>query len=419
VAVSPKGFEDEYHNEWLVQITRLDLWLRSSQKSATAMFSLNTWRWLLLVILSCGFAAGEWKVQQRADPDSRIRLHIGLRTNSKQEELHQLALSISDPQQVNFRQHFTAEQLLRFVQAPEHHFADVKQWLNEAGIPTSDILLRGNVVETTTNVSNAELLLNTTYNVYTDNEGTTVIRTEAYKLPKTLQEAVTFISPTTTLPVPTRKQRGLAHINQDRNANKRQSSCGANDQTTPGCIRQIYNITYTPKPNRTTFAIYATEAASYSSSDLKTFLRNYNPSATDAEYAIIGSGNSSNGSPGIGGAFETALDTQTALGLAWPAQGILYDLGGVFGPKKGEIYDPFVQFLQDLIHNDTVPSVVSFSESLPENQMDPGYAKSLCDMMMQIGLRGVTLLFSSGDNGPQGDQPTGTHKNIFESEFSR
>jgi tripeptidyl-peptidase-1 len=336
--------------------------------------------------------------------------------NDSQDELRRLASSISDPRQVLFRQHLSAEQLLEFVQAPEHAFKDVKQWLSEAGIPTSDILLGGNVVEAMTNVSTAETLLNTTYNVYVDDEGTTVIRTKVYDLPKKLQDAVTFVSPTTVLPVP-RKQRLLADINPDSQVNKRQASCGANDQTTPACVRQIYNITYTPKPNRTTFAVCATEAALYSSSDLKAFLQTYNPPATDAEYTVIGSGNSSNGSPGIGGAFETALDTQTALGLAWPAQGILYNLGGVFGPNKGEIYDPFVQFLQDLIHNDTVPSVVSFSESMPENQMNPEYAKSLCDMMMQVGTRGVTLLFSSGDNGPQGDQPTGTHKNIFEPEF--
>jgi tripeptidyl-peptidase-1 len=356
------------------------------------MISLNIWRWLLLVVLCCGFVAGNWKVQQRANPDSRIRLHIGLRMNDRQDELQRLASSISDPRQAPFRKHLTSEQLLEFVQAPEHVFADVKKWLYEAGIPKSDILLRGNVVEVMINVSTAETLLNTTYYEFADDEGTRLTRTKAYNLPEKLKDSVTFVSPTTILP-PARKQRTLAQ-NPDSHVNKRQTSCGVNDQTTLGCIRQIYNITYTPKPNRTTFAVYATEAASYSSSDLQTFLKTYNPPAVDAEYTVVGSGNSSNGSPGIGGAFETALDTQTALGLAWPAQGVLYNLGGVFGPNIGVIYDPFVQFLQDLIYNDTVPSVVSFSESMPENQMDPDYAKSLCDMMMQVGTRGVTLLFS-------------------------
>lgn len=121
--------------------------------------------------------------------------------------------------------------------------------------------------------------------------------------------------------------------------------------------------------------------------------------------------------PGIEGAFKTHLDTQTSLGLAWPAKGVLHNLGGVFGPNPSQTYDHFVQFLQDLIHNETVPSVVSFSESMPEDQVDPAYEQQLCSMMAQVGTRGVTLLFSSGDNGPQGDQPSGKHEAIFEPEF--
>ena len=144
----------------------------------------------------------------------------------------------------------------------------------------------------------------------------------------------------------------------------------------------------------------------------------YNEPAAEAnaQYIVEGSGDSIEDS-GIEAKFETALDTQTLLGLAWPAQGILYNRGGVFGPKAGQTYDPFVQFLQELITNKTVPSVVSFSESMPEDMMDAAYAKRLCSMMAQVGARGVTLLFSSGDNGPNGDQPTGTHNAIFEPEF--
>jgi len=105
------------------------------------------------------------------------------------------------------------------------------------------------------------------------------------------------------------------------------------------------------------------------------------------------------------------------MGLAWPSHGILFENGGVFGSKPGQTYDRFVTFLQELINNATVPSVVSFSESMPEDMVDPAYAKRLCNMMAQVGTRGVSLLFSSGDNGPNGDQPTGTHNAIFEPEF--
>lgn len=183
-------------------------------------------------------------------------------------------------------------------------------------------------------------------------------------------------------------------------------------------MRQVYEIDYSAQPDRTKFAIYGTEAASFSASDLQTYLERYNSEAAKAnpKYEIVGTGDPSEGSSETA-KFEVALDTQTALGLAWPAQGVFYNLGGVFGPDKGKTYDPFVQFLHEMAANKTVPSVVSFSESMPEDMMDPGYARHLCIMMARVGLRGVSLLFSSGDNGPNGDQATGKHNAIFEPEF--
>lgn len=196
------------------------------------------------------------------------------------------------------------------------------------------------------------------------------------------------------------------------------ADCGANSEVTPTCIRQAYQIDYDAKPSRVTFAVYGTEAASFSSGDLQTYLERYNKPAADAkpQYKVIGNGDPNEGSDPTA-KFEVALDTQTALGLAWPAQGVFYNKGGVFGPNAGKTYDPFVQFLHELTTNKTVPSVVSFSESMPEDMMDPGYARHLCNLMARVALRGVSLLFSTGDNGPNGDQPTGKHKSIFEPEF--
>ena len=196
------------------------------------------------------------------------------------------------------------------------------------------------------------------------------------------------------------------------------ADCGANSEVTPSCIRQAYQIDYNAKPSRVTFAVYGTEAASFSSGDLQTYLERYNEPAADAkpQYRVVGNGDPNEGSNPTA-KFEVALDTQTALGLAWPAQGVFYNKGGVFGPNAGKTYDPFVQFLHELTTNKTVPRVVSFSESMAEDFMDPGYARHLCSLMARVALRGVSLLFSTGDNGPNGDQPTGKHKNIFEPEF--
>lgn len=50
---------------------------------------------------------------------------------------------------------------------------------------------------------------------------------------------------------------------------------------------------------------------------------------------------------------------------------------------------PFVKFLQHLICTQALPSVVSFSESMPEDRFDAACAQQLCSMMVQARTKGV------------------------------
>ena len=364
-----------------------------------------------------------WEKRSLAPPDSLLKLHIALKQADNGARVEQVLLSISDPNSPQFRQYIEAEEAPLLAAPAQDSVQAVESWLQQHDMFSNATLSNG-IFEVDTTVRQAERLLNTTYFVFTD--GTQkIIRNELFYFPDSVLEHIDLITPTTMFPKPAKWN--VPHDStpsfytstkvQEPVLGKR-DSCGANDFVTPTCVRKVYDIDYQAKPNRTTFAVYGTEAASFSSTDLNTYLLKFNEPAASAgaTFTVVGKGDSSESS-GIEAKFETALDTQTLLGLAWPAKGILYNNGGVFGPNPGQTYDNFVNFLQQLITNKTVPSVVSFSESMPEDMMDSAYAKRLCNMMAQVGARGVTLLFSSGDNGPNGDQPSGTHKKIFEPEF--
>jgi tripeptidyl-peptidase-1 len=361
-----------------------------------------------------------WTEVRRASPEAIIHLHIGVKASSGQRYLERRSAEIASPGSASYRQHLSASDLQSLL-APAKSTADqVQSWLYNNGDKTpSSTSQRGNIIEVTTTIVEAERLLNTTYSVYTDGV-TNIVRSQEIHLPCHVRPHIEFVSPTDSFPEPVK----LTKIpTQPKTILRRQSSdngtCGADDYTTPSCVRSIYNITYTAEPNRTSFGVYATEAASFDPNDLQKFLQTYNKPAADAyaQYEVVGTGDPANGEPGLESRIETALGTQTALGLAWPARGILYNLGGVFGPTIGETYDPFVRFLQDLMHNETVPTVVVFTESVAENRMNEDYARSLCTMFQNIGARGVSLVFSSGNNGAQGDQPTEAHAQIFEPKF--
>ncbi|KXT05316.1 hypothetical protein AC578_11103 [Pseudocercospora eumusae] len=367
-----------------------------------------------------------WYRSVLAPRNGNIKLHIALRQEDGGAAVERQLMLAADPESAGFRQHIGSDQASDLSIPARGSVRNMEIWLKQHDL-LKDASLFGGIYEIDTTTRQAERLLNTTYFVYTDGVQD-LIRTELYHLPDSVAGDIDFVTPTTVFPRARRPAiQPESRPNLESQASLQQrDSCGSSyDLTSPTCIRQAYGISfegfnYTVRADRTTFAVYATEGATYDPKDLQSFLEKYNPPAAQAtaSYTVIGTGDAKD-QGGTGPKFETALDTQTFMGLAWPAKGLLYNNGGVFGPRKGVTYDNLVVFLQDLISNrsETLPSVVSVSESMPENSLDPAYAKRLCNMMAQVGTRGISLLFSSGNNDPNGDQPTGEHKAIFEPEF--
>ncbi|KAF2163173.1 hypothetical protein M409DRAFT_68772 [Zasmidium cellare ATCC 36951] len=364
-----------------------------------------------------------WQCISPAPRDGSIKLHIAIRQADGGNAVEQQLLKASDPNSATFRQHLTAKEVAQLSQPSDESVNTVQDWLRQHGLITSTVQPHG-ICEIDTTISVVENMLNASYHSFSDGTAT-IMRTEIFYLPDGIAKHIDFITPTTMFPNPSKGDgihRELLKRSQTTQQLERRDSCGPNDYSTPTCIRQVYGINYTAAPNRTTFAVFATEGASatYDQASLQKYLEQYNKPAAAARpsYIINGAGDPAN-EGGIEADFEVALDTQALLGLAWPAQGILYNRGGVFGPNVGTEYDRFVAFLTELMNYETVPSVVSFSESQPENLMDRDYALRLCNMMAAIGDRGVTLIFSSGNNGANGDNASNDppHKAIFEPKF--
>ncbi|PIB01915.1 Tripeptidyl-peptidase sed2 [Cercospora beticola] len=370
-----------------------------------------------------------WERRSLTPKDNSIKLHIAVRHADDGEAIErQLALA-SDPNSPSFRQHVSAEEAARLSEPTRENVHEVEEWLWEHDLLEKASLF-GGIFEIDTTIQQAEQLLNTTYSTFSDG-WKEINRAELYHLPKAVADCIDFVTPTTSFPQPgdaEQQEHAKELLRRSGHIFKRQQNntecTGADGLATPSCIRRVYDINfdglnYTAQPNRTTFAVYATESASFNNSDLQAYLREYNPAAAQASasYELVGSGGVPD--PGIAAKFETSLGTQALLGLAYPEvqNGIFYNYGGVFGPEIGQTYDNFVTFLQQLLSNETVPSVISITESANENLFDPDYARRLCLMMAQIGARGVSLLFSTGNNGANGQEAGGEHKTIFEPKF--
>ena len=104
---------------------------------------------------------------------------------------------------------------------------------------------------------------------------------------------------------------------------------------------------------------------------------------------------------------EGALDVQTMLGIAWPTRLISYSTGGSqpkfkpddFTPtNNNEPYFAWVRYMLNLSDGD-LPYVVSTSYAEDEQTVSPEYTERVCNSFAQLGVRGVSLFFNSGDEG--------------------
>lgn len=75
----------------------------------------------------------------------------------------------------------------------------------------------------------------------------------------------------------------------------------------------------------------------------------------------------------------------------------------------------FYDIINDLLAQDTVPQVLSTSYGLGEASMSADVANSMCQAYMQLGARGVSILFSSGDVGVGPSTCSGEFQPMFPS----
>jgi len=125
--------------------------------------------------------------------------------------------------------------------------------------------------------------------------------------------------------------------------------------------------------------------------DLQDFYKQYDTTSSGRTPTIVGPNDQTN--PGD----EASLDIQYVSAMAHgSAFSFIYTAGRA--PKNPD-NEPFLVFVQSLANQTTVPYVISTSYGDDENTVDTDYATRLSQEFSKLGLRGVSVLFSSGDSG--------------------
>ncbi|KAI0261762.1 family S53 protease [Gloeopeniophorella convolvens] len=240
--------------------------------------------------------------------------------------------------------------------------------------------------------------------------GTTAVRTLAYSIPAALKGHLDFVHPTimyqlnrqplVSIPVPRGVTPAVTQPGESLTPEAVPASCAST--VTPACLQALYGIPAArASQSSNVLGVSGFIDQFANQADLKSFLtalRPDLPSTTTFSLQTLDGGSNSQTLSQAG--VEADLDTQYTVGVASGVPVTFVSVGdntrdGVFG---------FLDIINFLLGESSPPSVLTTSYGSNENEVSRSLANNLCNAYAQLGARGTSILFSSGDGGVSGTQ---------------
>ncbi|MCJ1447868.1 MAG: hypothetical protein MMC23_008380 [Stictis urceolatum] len=382
--------------------------------------------WLLSLLATQAFGAvhemlstapNGWTRSEVAAGNTQISLQIALQEQNL-DQLESKLYAISTPGDAQYQQHMEMEDIETLF-APKQESKDkVVAWLKKAGV--SHIYQTGSYVNFATDVATANKLLDAQFAHY-ESDGVSKIRTLLYSVPDDLSEHIDIISPTTYFG----KTRALAppSLHFSPAASKSSLATRALDKScaqeiTPKCIKELYNLVdYTPNPksgSKIGFGSFLNETAVHS--DLKLFEQKFGIPSQDFKSVLVNGGKDNQSADAPHG--EANLDVQYIIGTSHPLPVTQFIVGGSppYIPNIDEptnTNEPYLDYYNYLLSKPSseLPNVISNSYGDDEETVPIKYAKRVCNLIGKLGMRGISVLESSGDLGVGAGCKTNDGKN--------
>lgn len=377
-------------------------------------------------------APGGWSKVGKAPADHVLNLKIGL-TQSNFAELERQLFQVSDPQHARYGQHLSVDEVNELVRPADATINEVEQWLVRSGVDLSDAATTWTPAKTWVTfpikVADAETLLNTEYSLWQYQDGSILVRTENWSLPVELSQHITAVQPTNSWARLSRRAplqevpRSVNYLQAPDNlpdvplpADSAVAAACNFSAVTPNCIRTLYGASdYTVSSNSKSKLGITDYLEEYNNrSDTYQFLQMYRPEAASAAYSFaqisiaggqIDTGvNTADAQPNTG--FEGNLDSEYILGVGYPLELTAWSTGGrdpsympSLSTPEPNSDEPFLIWANYITSQADVPQMISTSYGDDEQTVSRSYAQAVCNEFAQLGARGVTLLFASGDYG--------------------
>ncbi|KAE8156823.1 subtilisin-like protein [Aspergillus tamarii] len=350
----------------------------------------------------------DWVDVGTPSPSKPIELQLAVHPE-KVSEFEQKVIEISTPGNQNYGHHMSRDEVRSFLYSSDVAPRKVLSWLEAAHIPATSINKHTGWITFTVPVSQAEQLLKTRFYIFEHKKSkATVVRTLKYSVPKELRSFVQMIQPTTRFSQ--LMAQAESPLLQALPVTIKDLVAGCSSIVTPNCLRELYGISEAkPKPdrrNRLGISGFLGQYARYS--DFHQFLRLYAPRITDTNYTVVLINGGLNLQDSLEDSSEASLDIQYAAALADNSFTTFYSTAG-HGPVirdsgyngASDPHEPYLEQLRYLLDlpDDELPAVLTTSYGELEQSVPEIYARTTCNMFAQLGARGVSMIFSSGDSG--------------------
>ncbi|KAI9455777.1 subtilisin-like protein [Lactarius psammicola] len=348
-----------------------------------------------------------WESQGYPHNKTTIDLYLALKSH-REDALIDALYKVSNPWDPQYGAHLTKEQVAELVAPHPDTLELVSSWLEHYDIPSTSIstTLGGNWLAVVgVSVSQANDILGASYQLYQHAvTNDTILRTISYSLPEALDGHIETVVPTTYFGSPlTEGMRQWMSPSAPAEARGRSGSgelvtvlSSREVRVMPSDLRSLYKLeTYVPAAaDRNVFGIAGYDDNYPSPQDLKSFMETYRTEGVDATYTVeyVNGGKYDPNNPSV----EGNLNIQYAEALAYPTRHIYYTTAGT---PNSLTDDPYIRWIRYLLEKTNIPQTISTSYGGVEQVLAPGYMNSICRLFAQLGARGVSILFASGDHG--------------------
>ncbi|OQE37309.1 hypothetical protein PENCOP_c010G08605 [Penicillium coprophilum] len=314
-------------------------------------------------------------------------------------EFEQKVIELSTPGHASYGRHMKRDEVKKFLSPPPAISDRIIAWLRSENVPANSIDSDGHWISFTAPISQAEQMLKTNI----------AIRTLGYSVPKVLHPFIQLIQPTTRFGNLVSQRSSTL---ERKPATSEQLAAGCNTTITPNCLWNLYGLDdTTTRPewrNRLGISGFLEQYARHA--DFEEFLRRYAQSHTNTNFSVVSINGGRDDQHSMSDSVEANLDVQYSIPLADEVLATFYSTGGR-GPVVPELNhpdstestnEPYLEQLHYFLNlpDEELPAVLSNSYGEDEQTLLPSYVNATCSLFAQLAARGVSILFSSGDEGP-------------------